>query len=129
MTTEVTRCHLTGAIVAVLPMPPSVNEYWLHTRTGQTFISKPGRLYRELVVMTCKVSRVKPAAGPLAVTIDFHAPDRRKRDIANIEKCLCDALAHGGLYADDSQIDDLRIVRRGIVPGGMVRVKIQEIKP
>ena len=128
MTTEVTRCHLTGAIVSVLPLPPSTNRYY-RSVGAKVLISREGREYRSLVVAACMIGRVKIANGRLAVTIDFHPPDLRRRDVDNLQKPLLDAMQHGGLYSDDSQIDDLRIVRRGIVPGGMVRVKIQEIKP
>lgn len=34
---------------------------------------------------------------------------------------------HGGAWQDDSQIDDLRIVRGPVMPGGTVSIEIQEI--
>ncbi|SFY16614.1 RusA family crossover junction endodeoxyribonuclease, partial [Azotobacter vinelandii] len=42
-------------------------------------------------------------------------------------KCLCDSLTHAGLWGDDSQIDDLRIVRGPVVKGGKITVKVGEI--
>jgi len=53
-------------------------------------------------------SGVKPFSGPVAVTIDAHPPDRRIRDLDNLNKCLLDSLVtrHGlaGFYNDDSQV-------------------------
>lgn len=64
--------------------------------------------------------------GALAVHVTVHPPDRRRRDLDNAMKALLDALAHGGAYEDDSQIDRLEIVRGAVVPGGKVIVRIME---
>lgn len=45
------------------------------------------------------------------MTIKASPPDRRARDLDNILKALLDALAHAGVYADDSEIDELHIYR------------------
>ena len=63
--------------------------------------------------------------GPLCVSIDVHPPDRRRRDIDNLQKALLDALAHGGAYHDDSQIARLTVEKRGVVPDGKVCVRIR----
>jgi len=52
-------------------------------------------------------------------------PDRRRRDLDNLQKALLDALAHGGAYHDDSQIARLTIQRRHVVPAGKVRVRVE----
>ena len=53
--------------------------------------------------------------------------DRRRRDIDNIAKALLDALQHGGVYIDDSQIVDLRIKKADPVEGGSTLVQIIEV--
>lgn len=106
-----------------LPYPPSINHYW--RRVGpRTLISRTGRSFRAEVVSI--VARRRPATmlGPLNVQIDLHPPDRRRRDVDNVLKSLLDALQQGGVYRDDSQIDDLHIRRRECVPGGCVRVRL-----
>jgi len=60
------------------------------------------------------------------MTVTLHPPDRRRRDLDNAMKALLDSLEHAGVYDDDSQIDDLRIVRGGIVPGGACVIEIRE---
>lgn len=108
-----------------LPYPPSVNHYW--RRVGaRTLISRGGRAFRASVCSILAGRRVRPMKGPLAIAIDVHPPDRRRRDLDNIQKALLDALAHGGAYHDDSQIARLTVVRRAVVPGGKVRVRLEK---
>jgi crossover junction endodeoxyribonuclease RusA len=59
--------------------------------------------------------------------IELFAPNKRKYDVANREKGLMDSLVHAGVMGDDEQIDDIRIVRSVIVPGGLCRVKIESM--
>lgn len=114
-----------------LPWPPSTNTYWRHTSKG-TLISRKGREYRQRVqVLAWSVSRCAEIKAQhtsrLAVKIYAHPPDRRRRDLDNILKSLLDAMQHGGLYEDDSQIDHLTVIR--CTPGlsGAVTVEIQPI--
>lgn len=107
-----------------LPYPPSVNHYW--RRVGpRTLISRGGRAFRDEVCAILAARRVQPLVGPLAVSIELFPPDRRRRDVDNAMKSLLDALAHGGAYHDDSQVARLTIQRRGVVPGGKVRVRLE----
>lgn len=93
-----------------LPFPPSVNHYWRHAR-GRHYISERGEAYRKDVAWTVKLKRRKPLEGMLRVTIHATPPDKRRRDVDNLLKVPLDALQHGGLYRDDYQIQELRIVR------------------
>lgn len=108
-----------------LPYPPSVNHYW--RRVGaRTLISRAGRAFRRDVCSLLAARRVRPLDGPLAVQIEVHPPDRRRRDIDNLQKALLDALQHGGAYHDDSQIVALSITKRDVVAGGKTFVSIQQ---
>lgn len=107
-----------------LPYPPSVNHYW--RRVGhRTLISRGGRAFRRSVQAALAARGVQPLAGRLAITIDVHPPDHRRRDLDNALKALLDALEHGGAYGDDAQIDDLRVRRGACVPGGCVWVRLR----
>lgn len=105
-----------------LPFPPSLNHLW--RRVGnRTLISRSGRSFRQQV---CSILRgTEPLSGPLRVVIDLFPPDRRRRDIDNLQKALLDALQHGGAYHDDSQIVSLTITKREVVPDGRTRVSIE----
>lgn len=56
-----------------------------------------------------------PLAGRLGVSIEVFAPNKRARDLDNLLKVTLDA-GNGLLWADDVQIDDLRIVLCGVDP-------------
>ena len=111
-----------------LPFPPSVNHLW--RRVGcRTLLSREGRAYRQRVQKLLAMPGRMPIEGRLAVTIEVHPPDRRRRDLDNLQKALLDSVGHAGVYRDDSQIDDLHIRRRECVPGGRVRVRVEPLDP
>lgn len=88
-----------------LPAPPSLNAYWKRWR-GRIVISEKGRLYRQAVVAAIKPLGIV-FTGKVAVTILYSGP----MDLDNLNKCLLDALEKAGLYRNDNDIDDLRLVR------------------
>jgi Holliday junction resolvase RusA-like endonuclease len=109
-----------------LPYPPSVNHYW--RRVGaRTLISRGGRAFRQAVCSILAAAGVHPLLGPLAVEVDVHPPDRRRRDIDNVQKALLDALQHGGAYCDDSQIIRLTLEKREPCEGGKALVRIRKL--
>lgn len=69
---------------------------------------------------------VRAMAGPIDVTVDVYPPDRRRRDIDNLQKGLFDALQYARIYGDDSQIERFTVERRAPTPGGRVIVTIRE---
>ena len=121
-------------MILTLPWPPSVNTYWRHpTRgalAGRHLISEDGRRYRSAVGAIIMSERhAVGLQSRLRVVIRACPPDARRRDLDNLPKGLLDAIQHAGVYADDSQIDDLRIVRGPVVPGGQVVVDIWPVEP
>jgi len=112
-----------------LPYPPSHNRYY--RRVGQrTLISREGRAYRKAVVAqlaTAGCGQEPPNDGRIALAMDAFPPDRRRRDLDNIQKPLLDALEHAGVYLDDSQIDLLLTRRRPSEPGGKVLVRLSPL--
>lgn len=117
-----------------LEWPPSVNHYYARSKTGGVFISKRGMAHRATTLNTWNKHRREPASGLLRVEVTLYPPDNRRRDIDNVQKCLFDSMGVAGVFNDDSQIDDLRIMRArnadgslNVVEGGMVSVFIEEI--
>ena len=108
-----------------LPWPPSVNHYWLRNRNGSIRVSAAGVSFRQEVWLRCRQERISGLTGRLYVSIEAFPPDARRRDLDNILKATLDALQHGGVYKDDSQIDKLLIVRSPSVKGGLLRVNIE----
>ena len=117
------------AIHLRLPYPPSVNHYWSHTRNG-TFVRKEGVQYRAAVMATVLAEFGTPphTSDRIGLSVDLVMPDARRRDLGNVLKALCDAMEHAGMYLDDSQIDELHVVRRHIEPPGCADVIIQPLK-
>lgn len=107
-----------------LPFPPSVNHYWRHVG-HKVLISAEGRRFRKEVA-DC-IPPMVAMAGRLSITVEVFPPDRRRRDLDNLNKALLDAMQSAGVYEDDEQIDELTIRRRKVVRGGMVRVQLLQI--
>jgi len=111
-----------------LPYPPSINHYW--RRVGpRTLISREGRTFRRNVcaLLGGGGPRKPPADGRIALAMDAFPPDRRRRDLDNLQKPVLDALEHAGIYEDDSQIDLLLTRRRNVVAGGRLDVRVDEL--
>lgn len=110
-----------------LPYPPSINHYW--RRVGpRTLISREGRTFRKNVcaLLGGGGPRKPPSGGRIALAMDAFPPDRRRRDLDNIQKPVLDALEHAGIYEDDSQVDLLLTQRREVVKGGRLDVRVEE---
>ena len=110
------------------PWPPSNNRYY--RRVGsRVLICRAGREYRQQVAyeLFAQAGRVEPMTGRLSVVLSLYPPDRIRRDIDNLAKALLDALAHAGVYEDDSQIDRLLLERCEIRKPGVVEVNVREL--
>ena len=110
-----------------LPWPPSVNRYWRNVN-GRTLVSREGRAYRAAVLSEVLLQgAAQHYRGRLRMVIIAHPPDKRRRDLDNLVKAIQDGLEFAGVFDDDGQIDDLRVVRAERVPGGRVEVIIEEV--
>ncbi len=110
-----------------LPYPPSVNHYY--RRVGpRTLISREGRAYRERVCAILAASGIRTFTGPIEVKVELYPPDRRRRDVDNSLKAVCDSLEKAGAYEDDSQIVRLVVEKREPVQGGRAIVRIGEAR-
>lgn len=121
-----------------LPWPPSANHYFVERaviskKSGKAIVLKhpgtPGLEYRVHVSNQLLAQRIprRVLSGRLGVRIVAHPPDRRARDLDNLQKALLDALKHADLIRDDSDIDDLHILRGAVTPHGELDVIIDEI--
>ena len=111
-----------------LPWPPSMNRIW--RRVGnKTILSAEGREFRKTVQGICTINGIsgKRIAGRLSVCITANPPDRRKRDIDNLQKAPLDALTHAAVWEDDSQIDELYIRRSAVIKGGSITIQIHQL--
>jgi len=107
-----------------MPWPPSANRYWRNVGP-RVLISRAGRQYRKQITELALVCRW-PRLGDqrLKVKIVALPPDRRKRDLDNLLKATFDALEAAGIFDNDEQVDDFRVIRGPRVRGGSLQVSI-----
>ncbi len=110
-----------------LPYPPSINHYFKR-RGNRTFIGSEGMQFRKRVCIALMAANVNPMAGMLAMKVRAYPPDRRKRDIDNIQKPLLDALEKARAFYNDCQIKHLTTVMKEPVQGGKTIVTIKTLK-
>lgn len=67
-------------------------------------------------------------AAPLKLRIECHMPDRRRRDLDNLQKAAFDALTKAGFWLDDCQVVDYRVVKMPVVKGGLLELTITELE-
>lgn len=128
---EQTRSAPTTVVTLNLPYPPSVNHVWRHAVRGKHSIvykSADGKDYTDRVIKIVWMSgRPMFGGARLAITVEVFPPDRRARDLGNLDKVLMDSLQAARVFDDDSQIDDIRYVRREVEKSGKVLVHINQI--
>lgn len=116
---------LNYALSIDLPYPPSINHYYKYTGRG-IVLGPKGVKYRHDAYYLLHKHKQYFKDKRLAVTINLHCPDKRKRDLDNVLKCILDSMQHAGVYDDDNQIDMLTIIRRPNIKGGLVQIWITE---
>lgn len=93
-----------------LPLPSSVNH--LYVRRGSRVVKRPeAQVYIGQAIVAARGGRRPPPGARLRLDIVFRVPDNRRRDLDNMLKLLCDAVALA-LEFDDSQIDELSVKRQ-----------------
>lgn len=79
-----------------------------------------------LTLTAMKQSMWIPLSGPLAVSLTFHAPDKRRRDLDNLLAALkqdFDGISQA-LGIDDQHFNPLTLRRGETVKGGLVIVEV-----
>lgn len=128
----------------ILPYPPSVNHYW-GTKVIRSKLTKNTTHRKRLIVLRFLTKRAKQfrkdvalhvfeqigkspeLRGRLAIIVkQFHGPGK-VQDIDNSLKGLFDALEHCKVYRNDSQIDELLVVRKRRSAIGRVEVTIRPL--
>ncbi|MEZ3271072.1 crossover junction endodeoxyribonuclease RusA [Escherichia coli] len=100
-----------------LPWPPSNNRYYRHNR-GRTHVSAEGQAYRDNVAQIIKNAMLDIGlAMPVKIRIECHMPDRRRRDLDNLQKAAFDALTKAGFWLDDAQVVDYRVMKMPVPAG------------
>ena len=115
-----------------LPYPPSVNHYWEQRKQGGRYLSKRAEAFRENVTAAVygDLGRMPRLTGLLRIVVAVTFPDDgRTHDMDNLWKGLLDAMEHAGVYENDSQIRDERMVDVGEEGNGWVELKLYPFIP
>ena len=103
----------------LLPYPPTINHYYGQTKCGRRYIRKEGKRYRELVRHRARQMGYSTNRRCIGVLI-LDPPDRRQRDVDNVQKCTLDALEHSGIIENDSLFKGLlTVMAEPLKPGGL----------
>lgn len=118
-------------VVLYLPWPPTINSYYKVTQSGQRYLDKKVRVFRDHV-LSCleeQCPNLPKLEEPVFMEVYLFPPDRRKRDLDNYMKGLLDALTQAGLWIDDSLVDQLHIYRGEVIRDGSVRIELSDAGP
>lgn len=112
-------------ILLNLPYAPSVNTYWRRGRYS-TYLSRSGREYKTAVAdYVNETNTPKLGDARLKMTLVIRPRSKRVFDIDNLAKAVLDSLCDAGVYDDDSQVDELHIIRGEAIKGGKIVVTIE----
>lgn len=113
-------------IIKDLPYPPTINHYYYRQKNGAVYIGIEGKIYRKAVAVNLNLC--KPIVGKIKIHIDVYPPDKRRRDLDNINKCLLDSIQCAGIIKDDYDIDELSMKRHPPIKGGKVKITMNNVK-
>lgn len=84
--------------------------------------------YRQQVVILARSLRGRfDKDSSLALYVEAYPPDKRRRDLDNIFKSLLDSLQYSGVYVDDSQINEIYVVRKEASKPGRIIITLEEL--
>lgn len=92
-----------------LPYPPSANTIW-RVFKGRAIKSAKYRAWLERAQDALRAQDAGEVHGPYRLTIIATRPDRRRRDIGNLEKPISDALQAYGVIKDDSEAQSIFVM-------------------
>lgn len=111
-------------IVLQIGYPPSTNRIWRNYR-GRTVLSEQYREWREREGWNIIAAQNRGGiSGPYRLEIDAVRPDRRRRDLGNLEKPISDLLVSVGVIDDDSNAQEIRM--RWVESGPPIVVRIEK---
>lgn len=114
-------------IEITLPYPPSVNRLWRAKKGGGVYRSAEYVSWQKAAAWELAVQvKSRSIRGRYRLTIEAVAPDKRRRDLANLEKALSDALVAAHVIEDDSLCQELHM--RWVESGPPIRMIIEGIE-
>tara|TARA_R100000963_G_C4642571_1_gene106248 strand:- start:76 stop:471 length:396 start_codon:yes stop_codon:yes gene_type:complete len=109
---ELKKGNTVNKVYLELAFPPSGNIYYRYVNS-KVLRSKKAKDYIKYVGLIWLHSKQKSFSKDkrLKLEIFVMSKDKRKRDLDNLLKILCDAMEEARIFNDDSQIDEIVITR------------------
>lgn len=118
------ECEMVILDCEIPVVAPSVNHYWGQVG-NRCYLTQRAKGFQKLVSLHVKR---KDSVARLRIEITVCFGDKRKRDIDNILKGVLDSLVKCGLCEDDEQFDEIEVKRGKIIKGGLLKIKVIELK-
>ena len=118
------ECNPDMMQIYLLPFPPSVNRLW-RFNGPRMYRTKVYTDWAEDSVRHLQQQQMPPAPidYPIAIELAVGQPDKRKRDIDNVNKAVLDLLEHVDILENDHYVHDLRSYWSDKVVGVQVIIK------
>lgn len=110
-------------IELTLPLPPSVNGLYANVPGRGRVRSDRYRKWATSAGWDLKAQKPGKVDGDYVLWVWCERPDKRKRDLGNLEKPLSDLLVEHGVVGDDSQCTSLHMYWSG--SGRHCRVQVK----
>ncbi len=107
-----------------IPVPPSVNRYWMVAH-NRVIVTPEARQYKQEIALL--LGRYEPLCGTVAVEFTVFRP-RRAGDLDNYQKVMFDAL-NGLLWNDDKQVVEIHGYLADDKNNPRVELLVYEIHP
>jgi crossover junction endodeoxyribonuclease RusA len=105
-----------------LPYPPSANRLWRNSR-GRTHKSTEYCNWLNHAGYVARAQRPGKICGPYKISITAVRPDKRRRDLGNLEKPISDLLQSLGVVEDDCNAEMICV--RWVTAGEGITVHIE----
>ena len=106
-----------------LPFPVTTNSLYRNVPGRGRVKTERHRTWRQAAGWDLEQQKPPRVEGPISLEIAVCRPDRRKRDISNLIKCVEDLLVDHGVIEDDSLVHDLRIHWQPGIEGARVTIE------
>lgn len=113
-----------SVIELTLPFPPSVNRLWRAKRGGGVYRSPEYVTWAKAAAWEIAAQiKTRSIFGHYSLTIEAVKPDKRRRDLGNLEKAISDALVSAGVVEDDHLCNE--IILRWVETGPPIKITLR----
>ena len=91
-----------------LPYPPTTNHLFINAHPGRVK-SPEYRAWLTHAGLMLNMQHPESVPGAVKVAYEFRRPDKRRRDLGNLEKAATDLLVKHGVIEDDCLIEELTL--------------------